>query len=317
MPESSLSLEQSPKSIRNMLRNGNGPTTGECFEMSTATPGSNSPEVSSSLNTSFQPRGSKTSELNQEIHIPVIRTPSCEQMQNKVTMTTSETTTGLAAVNDGAVLAENEETRKFQALGSFRSKGTVVDTIQMVTTSEGYLQPVDNNNEPAVPGEARLFSPNHPRAKPRVKKLSTRDRKKDISMQHKFTGRLDQSNTNKLQNNPLYETEAPIQHCPCVRPVHRSNRLISPAVGTRIGHQSYQNCMNNNNDRSTTTPHSVESPYMKVLQSTNWEVSRDHLTLFERIGGGSFGQVWRGAVFDVAGDKEWSVVAVKMLKGKE
>ena len=27
--------------------------------------------------------------------------------------------------------------------------------------------------------------------------------------------------------------------------------------------------------------------------------------------------VWRGAVFDVAGDKEWSVVAVKMLKGKE
>ena len=318
MPESSLTLEQSPKSIRNMLRNGNGPTTGECFEMSTATPDSNSPEVFSSLNTAFPPRGSKTSELNQEIHNPVIRTPSCEQTQNKVTMTTGEITTGLAAVNDEAVLAENQETRKFQAPGgSFRSKGTVVDTIQMVTTSDGYLQPVDNNNDQAVPGKARLFSPNHPQAKPRVKKSRTSDRKKDISTQHKFAGTLNQSNTDKLQNNPLYEREAPIQHCPCVRPVDQSDRLISPAVGTRIGHQSYQNCMNNNNDRNTTTPHSVESPYMKVLQSTNWEVSRDHLTLFERIGGGSFGQVWRGAVFNVAGDKEWSVVAVKMLKGKE
>ena len=316
MPESSLTLEQSPRSIRNILSNhGNDPRTGECLEMSSTSPGSNSPEVSSSLEKSLPPRGSKTSERNQEIHIPVIRTPSCEQMQNKVAMTTGEATTGLAAVNDGAVLAENQETRNFEALGSFRSKETVIDTIQRVTTSEGYLQPVDNNNVQAGHGKARVFSPSHPRAKPRVKKSGTRDRKKDISMQQKFTKRLGQLNTDKLQNNPLYRREAPIQQCSCVRPVDQSNRLVSPAVGTRIGHQGYQNCINNNNDRSTTAPYSLESPYMQVLQTTNWEVSRDHLSLFERIGGGSFGQVWRGAVFDLSGDKEWSAVAVKMLKG--
>lgn len=285
--------------------------------MSTTTPDPNSPEVSSSLNISFPPRSSKTNGLNQEIHIPVIRTPSCEQLQNKVTMTTGEVTTGLAAVNDGAALKENQETRKFQALGSFRSTGTVVDTIQIATTSEGYLQPVDNINEQAGPTKSRLSSPNHPRAKPRVKKSSARDRKKDTSVQHKFTGRLGQSNTDTLQNNPLYEGEAPIQRCSCVRPVGQSNPLICLAVGTSISRQSYQNCMNNINDKSTAAPHGVESPYMQVLQSSNWEVSRDHLTLVECIGGGSFGQVWRGAVFDMAGDKKWSVVAVKMLKGKE
>ena len=317
MPESSLTLERLPKSKRNMLRKGNEPSTGEFFEMSTATPSSNSPAVSSSLNTSFSPQGSKISELSQEIHIPVIRTPSCEQMHNKVTMTTGEATTDLAAVNDRVVLAENQETRKFQALGSFKKTGTVADTIQIATTSEGYLQPVDNINEQAGPTKSRLSSPNYPRAKPRVKKSSARDRKKDTSVQHKFTGRLGQSNTDKLQNNPLYEGEAPIQHCSCVRPVGQSNPLICLAVGTSISRQSYQNCMNNINDKSTAAPHGVESPYMQVLQSSNWEVSRDHLTLVERIGGGSFGQVWRGAVFDMAGDKKWSVVAVKMLKGKD
>ncbi|KAJ7372084.1 hypothetical protein OS493_020508 [Desmophyllum pertusum] len=57
-----------------------------------------------------------------------------------------------------------------------------------------------------------------------------------------------------------------------------------------------------------------DTPYARVNCNTNWEVSRDHLSLFERIGGGSFGQVWKGAAFDVAGAKGWSVVAVKMLK---
>jgi len=289
MPESSLTLEQSPASIRNMLRNSNEPRTRECFEMSTTTPGSDSPGVSSSLNTSFPPQGSKKTERNQEIHIPVLRKPSCEQMLNKVTMTTGEATSGLGALYNEAVVTENQETRKFQALGSFRLKEIAIGPIQRVITSEGYFQPVDNNNLQAGPGKARLFSPNHPRAKPRVKKSSTKDREKDISKQHKFTPRLGQSNTDKLQNNPLYQREAPIQHCSCVRPVDQSNRLISPAVGTRIGHQSYQNCLNNNKDRSTTAPYIVESPYMQVLQNTNWEVSRDHLSLFERIGGGSFG----------------------------
>ena len=198
-------------------------------------------------------------------------------------MTTDEATTVLGAVGDGAVVAENQQARKIDALGSIRLKENAIDTIQRVTTSEGYLQPVDDNNLQAGPGKARLFSPGRLQV-------------------------LDQSNTDKSQNNPLYERGAPIQHCSSVKPALQSNRLIRPAVGTNN---------NNNNDRSTTAPYRVESPYMQVLQSTNWEVSPDHLSLFERIGGGSFGQVWKGAVFDVAGDKEWSVVAVKMLKGKE
>ena len=53
-----------------------------------------------------------------------------------------------------------------------------------------------------------------------------------------------------------------------------------------------------------------------MLSNTNWEVSCNHLTLFERIGGGSFGQVWKGAAWEVNGAKSWSVVAVKMLKGE-
>jgi len=290
MEESSLTLEQSPTHIRSMLGNGKEPRTGECLEMSTTIPGSNSQEVFISLNTFYPPRGSTKSERNQEIHIPVLRTPSREQ-RNKVTMTTDAATTVLGAISDGAVVAKNQETKKNEALGSFRPKENVIDTIQRVASSEGYLQLVDNNNlQAGISGKARLFSLNHPQVN---------------------TGRqleLAQSNTDKLQNNLLYEREAPAQHCSTVRPAHQSNRLISPAMADNNDNN------NNNNNRSTTTPYSVESPYMKVLQSTNWEVSRDHLSLLERIGGGSFGQVWKGAVFDVAGDKEWSVVAVKMLK---
>jgi len=48
--------------------------------------------------------------------------------------------------------------------------------------------------------------------------------------------------------------------------------------------------------------------------NTNWELPCDHLSLFERIGGGSFGEVWKGTACDVIGAKGWSVVAVKMLK---
>ena len=108
------------------------------------------------------------------------------------------------------------------------------------------------------------------------------------------------------------------QHCVNVMSADQSNQPI-PEARTRLGQHSYQN------DIMITTPYqntmqptaSGESPYTRVLSDTNWEVSRDHLSLFERIGGGSFGQVWKGSALDVAGTQGWSTVAVKMLKGKK
>jgi len=50
--------------------------------------------------------------------------------------------------------------------------------------------------------------------------------------------------------------------------------------------------------------------------NTNWELPCDHLSLFEKIGGGSSDEVWKGAAYDVIGAKDRSVVGVKMLKGK-
>ena len=63
-------------------------------------------------------------------------------------------------------------------------------------------------------------------------------------------------------------------------------------------------------------PGNRESPYTCVNYNINWELPPDHLALVERIGGGSFGQVWKGTACDVIGAKGWSVVSVKMLKGK-
>ena len=48
----------------------------------------------------------------------------------------------------------------------------------------------------------------------------------------------------------------------------------------------------------------------------NWEIPPNHLSLSKKIGGGAFGQVWKGKVYDVTGVGEQSVVAVKMLRGK-
>ena len=48
----------------------------------------------------------------------------------------------------------------------------------------------------------------------------------------------------------------------------------------------------------------------------NGEIPPNHLSLSKKIGGGAFGQVWKGKVYDVTGVGEQSVVAVKMLRGK-
>ena len=110
-------------------------------------------------------------------------------------------------------------------------------------------------------------------------------------------------------------------HCANVMSADHSNPLV-PGARTRLGQTqcsplavgNRQNAICQNAMQPTG---SGESPYPRVLSTTNWEVPRDHLSLFKRIGGGSFGQVWKGSALDVAGAKGWSTVAVKMLKGKK
>ena len=121
-----------------------------------------------------------------------------------------------------------------------------------------------------------------------------------------------------LKTNPLHGREA-LQQSARLNPPNQSNHLVPGARTRHTKQHGYQN------EKSTATLHqdslrpanSVGTPYTRVLSNTNWEVPSDHLSLFEKIGGGSFGQVWKGAVLDMAGVQGWSIVAVKMLKGKQ
>ena len=60
-----------------------------------------------------------------------------------------------------------------------------------------------------------------------------------------------------------------------------------------------------------------ESLYTPVQSSNDWEVPCESLKLFKKIGGGQFGQVWKGEAKDVGHTHGWSDVAVKMLKGRD
>ena len=59
-----------------------------------------------------------------------------------------------------------------------------------------------------------------------------------------------------------------------------------------------------------------KSPCTHSYCNLNGEIPPNHLSLSKKIGGGAFGQVWKGKVYDVTGVGEQSVVAVKMLRGK-
>ena len=60
-----------------------------------------------------------------------------------------------------------------------------------------------------------------------------------------------------------------------------------------------------------------ESPYTPAQSQTDWEVPCDSLKLLKKIGGGEFGQVWKGEAKDLGHTQGWSEVAVKMLKGRD
>ena len=300
MSGSSVTLEQTTTPVRNIPGNWNQPRTSKRFlltafrpKMTSITQGSTSREMpSSSRPFASSDSGSERMEQSQDISMPVIKTSSSKG-QNEMTKETNVNTAVVGTDPKGAVQQRKKGTTKPQAPVNFRKNEIVTDTFERVTTSEDYLQPVDNNNlQSAVinTGSSRLCdgkaqSLTHSRPQPKRTKRGT-----DIfQCKHSTIKLADQSN------------------------------LPIPQATTRHEPHGYQN------DTLTTTRYqnalrpagSVESPYASVLSNTNWEVPRDHLSLFERIGGGSFGQVWKGAALDVAGAKGWSNVAVKMLKGKE
>ena len=61
--------------------------------------------------------------------------------------------------------------------------------------------------------------------------------------------------------------------------------------------------------------YSVIPPIVTNLTEKDWEVPRENLVFVKVIGRGAFGQVARGMVKGLDGNKEDMLVAIKMLKG--
>lgn len=53
----------------------------------------------------------------------------------------------------------------------------------------------------------------------------------------------------------------------------------------------------------------------RAPRSIQWEFPKARLQIREVFGQGAFGQVAKGLAFQIAGKANWTVVAVKMLKG--
>ena len=318
MQESSFTLEQPTASVGSIQEDFNQPRTVECVvslavqtEVKTTT--LTYQAASSPLRTFLPHRGSERGEQNQDISMAEIKTTSPEEYNEIVTET-----------NLGSVQQRNQGTRTLQSPDSLGQNRVVADTIQGRASSEYYLQPVDSNklqvankatdNSRLCHGQAQTLDC-RPKPKPRMKTTG-----QSLPFKHPTFART-LSNlqfTDLSKSNSLHGREA-AQQCACVNPPNQLIHLI-PVARTHLAKQhGYQN------ETFSATPHqnslrpanSVESPYTRVLCNTNWEVPKDHLSLFEEIGGGSFGQVWKGAVLDVAGARGWSIVAVKMLKGKQ
>lgn len=301
IPESQSIIQAPTASVRNTRGNYNQSRTGECLlltavqsDLNATAPDCRCHEAPST----FAPhKSSERSEQNQKIHKPVIHERKGSAMK-------------------GIVI----ETGEVSALGGEREVNQECRKIQIPQT-DSYLQPVDPDSiqGAAINTDMRCAkAPKCPQPKPRIKSLKRRETGKLFQCRHStLTGTLLDT---PPESNPLHDTEA-ARHCASLNPADQSNRVIPKTKTRNVQEHGYQN------EIASKTPYlnslrppggiNIQSPYTAVLSNTNWEVSRDQLSLIERIGGGSFGQVWKGAVFDVAGDKEWTVVAVKMLKGNK
>ncbi|XP_068720122.1 uncharacterized protein [Montipora capricornis] len=193
---------------------------------------------------------------------------------------------------------------------------------QSTDFSGGYLQPVDNNNfqvkgrnsPRATDRHAQTSSTSRPKPKPRLKILGKREVEKS---QSKNSGLVESVSTDQFRANNSFPSRIENdQLSTCVEALDRiqcvTSQLKTFPGDRKHGYPSYQNVTN---QCFPLQPHgSHESPYSRVFSNANWELSPKHLSLKKRIGGGSFGQVWKGMAYGVVGAEGWSVVAVKMLK---
>ena len=220
------------------------------------------------------------------------------EVLHNFTEVSAQVVTAPNAGNENIVRVQEETT--VRRLDTFRE-----NKLEGVNHSEDYLQPVEHlqpafqnrNNSRCFQGKIQTLPQGRPVPKPRGK-LST------------FAGMTSNSRRQGVQQRADVER------------VNQS-RFCTPHPRVLQREHSYQN------DRCAATPYESprypqsvlpstsrrESPYTKVQNNTNWEVPSGRLRLFKRIGGGTFGQVWEGAVLDVRNTQGWSTVAVKMLKG--
>ena len=227
-----------------------------------------------------------------------------ESSSEREPVTTVLTSLGPNAGNENIVQVQEETVRRPD---KFRENKPPNNTTQGVNHSEDYLQPVEHlhlqaafqngNSSRCCRGKIQTLPQGRPVPKPRGK-LST------------FAGMTSNSRRQGVQQQADVER------------VNQS-RFCTPHPRVLQGEHSYLN------DRCAATPYESpsypqsvlpstsrrESPYTKVQNNTNWEVPGKRLRLFKRIGGGTFGQVWEGAVLDVRNTQGWSIAAVKMLKG--
>ena len=323
IPESSLAANQPPTPMANVHEHYNQPNNRECFLLTSFTPEQNAftqaylaNEQPPSPRTFVPHRGGEGSDQAQEIGTSVIKRSSSE-IEDQVAIETN--TTGS---DDEAIIQELDQKTGTNA---FRENGTVTFKFQETECSEDYLQPVESENKktnsPRLCDNKAQTLTARPRPKTRMKKLGRRETEKIQRKDCEFSGP-----PLSLQFTDLLNKEIDFdQHCTCVKSPDESprNRKVRPFHGAR-SHGHDQNDRHPNVPYQNATkqsslwqpPGNRESPYTCVNCDINWELPPDHLSLFERIGGGSFGQVWKGTACDVIGAKGWSVVAVKMLKGK-
>ena len=301
IPESSLAVDQAPTLMANVQDQYNQPSTREGFILTSLPPEQNTPgflsnEHPSSPRTFGPHRGGERSDRVQEIGTSNIKRTTSEG-ENQVAMATNATGGG-----DEAIIQKLDQKTRTNA---FRKNGTVTVKFQEKACSEDYLQPVGIENSPRSCNIEAQTLTTRPRQKPRMKKLGRRESEKVQRKDFEFSGPL-----LSLQFTDLLDKEIDFdQHGAYVNSTDVSHGSNDRSPMTPYQSATKQSSLRQPSDNS-------ESPYTCVNSSINWELPPGHLSLFERIGGGSFGEVWRGTAYDVIGAKGWSVVAVKMLKGK-
>ena len=332
IPESSLASEQSPASVTNNQEDFNQLSGGVCFLLTSfrpslidIPPAFTTHEQPTSLRTCFPHRGSEGTSYNQD-DMSVINS-STPESENQVAM---ETNSPAAVNNVGSNVGIQIKTRSVMEADALTQNQVANDSFQNIQHFEDYLQPVDSENlqvrnkSTACLGDGKVQTLRpRPQPKPRSKKMGKRETAKHQRNNSTFSGPPLNLQFTELRTGNLPNEKENDNHCACTKDSEKPNR-INPQTGRFYG----AHC--NRNERFAVTSYqntavqclsvkplgNGESPYTRVNCNTNWEIPSDNLSLFERIGGGSFGQVWKGAGRDVNGAKGWSVVAVKMLRGE-